>query len=476
MPELTSKKIAWLFFASLFLITLTSQYPIETSFPIGGDAARIIARSQDVKETLKANTKHGLWLLFTNSNYPVTTIIVAASEITPFNWPTRFIGLMVVGHILTGIGIGYIITKTHNAKIGALSIATWAIAAFSLTLHIQDGTLAQLLSFPFLLLTLDRWNNKKPIIGLILLCVTYLLHPLTAAIAIATGLWALLMYPPRIKKVSTTLRIMTISTIIGAAIVAVIFTKRIISIAIQQPASEEGISLHDLIISPAGPLIILAPLGYLLIHKKNNPTLRWILPFNLLSTLLIFHPHILGASIFLSRFQSYFAISIALLTGPAIEHIVSSLFPQKKVMPFIVVTLLFLGLGIQTWQYNIPMYNLFESPAGYERTHITEREGFEWMRDNLPENSHIATTEINRHSEWIPVLTEHSWVGLPESDPIFTTPSEDILNILEKVPYTHVVFLLKRENPQKTMKSFDSFTQIYSNEGIVIIDLSTYVP
>lgn len=460
-------------FSVVFAAVLTLQYPVLATFPIGGDAARSIDRAQQVLSSTLEAPAHGLNALISNSNYPGSTFTIAATKALPLSWPDRWIWLTTAAHLATALTVGYVLYRINGPNTAAIGIAVWAIIGISFTRHIEDGTLAQLLSLPLLVIALEKFWSNRWAVGSTLLVITYMFHPVTAGIGAITTIWSFLLNPPKQVKKKRNQIIIAASLIIAICIV-VFIVKETYGVITTYPSSDEGISIHDLLSNPIGVFVLLAPLGWISLKEKKHSAATWLIAFLTLSTVLIFHFRLVGSSVFLDRFISYFALAVSLLGAIALASVIEKL--KSKPVVVSIVSLLLIGLGLQTWQQEIPMYVQYESPSRYERIHETEITAMKWAKENIGSDSVIVSTTTNRFTDWTPILTERKWVGLAADDSLFRKTGEELKEVLESQPYTHAMFLTKREKPEETMASFYSFTPIYDTEEVVILDLKSYAP
>src|SRR5688572_729407 len=110
------------------LFAIAAQYPLETTFPIGGDATRYILKLLEVQTTANENGFFAAGReLLTNTAYPGTQIILATSALLPISWPERFTWWMSLGHVASGLAIGYFAWRLAGWKAAAAGMAIWAL-------------------------------------------------------------------------------------------------------------------------------------------------------------------------------------------------------------------------------------------------------------------------------------------------------------------------------------------------------------
>ena len=233
------------------------------------------------------------------------------------------------------------------------------------------------------------------------------------------------------------------------------------------------INLTNLLKSHLGPALILAPLGFALILAKarRQPIALGVLLTFIIASLLLGFNDLLNYSIQTFRFQSYFILSVVITASLALPTLLKQAFPSTWLRRVFAVTL-FLTLATVAFKDADLIYARYESPTLYLRLDKTEQEAIVWLKQNLPSESVVVSTNLGRHSEWIPVLAGVRHTKLPEKNRLFQTPTNQLDNIIRASDYTHLVFFLKREPISANfVASSDAYPVIYQNKGVVIINL-----
>lgn len=464
---------AWTLVVSiLFVVVMAIQYPMETTFPIGGDATRYILDAQEVVETSRQSPLRGLQALATNSAYPGTTLTILAASALPIPWPILWTVLMSLGHLTTALALFFVGKKlTNNVLVGVASGAAWSIVGITLTRHIEDGTIAQLLSLPALVFFIGYIAEKKYGIAAALGIVTFLLHPLSGLFAAFIGVLYVIVNPDVFLR-SLRMRLTASIVLVMAVAAGLYFYTENSHFFAEGFSSDQGISLSDLIHGAAGPLFIVAPLGAMWFIYRYGQYGHALVISAAAAYLFMFQNQLMGESVFLYRTTSYAALFIALFSGIAVGELFRTI-PRPRGIIAAAVMVMFAATGTQVWAKNIPIYKFYEAPINYARLHPDELAAIEWMRDNLPAESFVVSTRINRHSEWIPILSGYTWEGLETSSPLFTSRADSVADYAAQKGYTHAVFFHHRESMADTFQGYDNrFPVVYQNKGVTIVSLS----
>jgi hypothetical protein len=144
------------------LIAPAIQYPLSTTFPVGGDAAPHIATVQHIltKPIYSISRIAHSW-------YPATYILFSLNAFIPFiSWTQLYPWWMALGQILTGLAIGLLIFRISGLRAAIIGIALWGMTPIALTSFFEDATMAQLWSLPWLVLFFEAvaMNSKKRIV------------------------------------------------------------------------------------------------------------------------------------------------------------------------------------------------------------------------------------------------------------------------------------------------------------------------
>ncbi|HLD25483.1 MAG TPA: hypothetical protein VJC05_00375 [Candidatus Andersenbacteria bacterium] len=449
--------------ALALLLPLAAQYPLQTTFPMGGDAA---AYSHAAK-TLLAFPQEPLaaWHTLSRSNYPLAQVIYTLSALVPVSWPERFVIMITLAHVAAGAALSLLLYRLGHWPTAAAGLAIWGLTSITINNHLEDGTLAQLLSLVFLLLTLERSLRASSFLTLVFLIATYLTHPLSALIAVPTLVLGTM--PEWLHNRSLTARKQKFLRIITLAlcILAILFLIQAL----------RGFTWPQLALEPQPDIIIdllrskfsfwmaLSLSGFLLLRSPLA------LSFAALALLLATNSH-LGIGLAENRFRTYLITAIVILSAIAMPQLLTNAFRASFVRTLFVV-ILFGSYAALTWRDNSSVYAYYENPANNARLIPAAREAIEWAGDRLPEGSHIATTAASRHSEWIPVLTDHTWTELNAQHPLLTTQREELQRVIAEAPFTHVMFFVDREEVLESLNDAQRFPVLYQNPAAVIMQL-----
>lgn len=456
--------------ALLFSAVLLAQYPSTTTFPIGGDAARYIQKLVDVYVSASnGNYYESLRLLATNTRYPGAQIIFSAFSLLPLSWPDRFIWWLTAGHLFTSLALGLLLKRIAGWPSAVIAIAAWSLVTIGLTPHTEAGTAAQLWSLPLVPLFFYMIARQSYAGVIAIVAASFFVHPFTAVVlmlATVLSLPALLLLHQRIPVDQKRFYIFWIGVGLSMIAAGLLATIRYYLAVADLVDDYYSVSITDWLRSPLGPFIICAPFGFYILFQRTRHqliTFSTLAVFLFLSILLTFND-VFGVHLMVDRWQSYGMMSLVTLAALALPKLLSVVFNKIWIRAAFAV-LLFLALGLQTWQNNSRIFAYYESPGRYARLHPEERQAIEWLKNNTPSSSVIVSTRANRHSDWIPILGDRQWQGLTESDQFWQTfppPSS---------PYTHAVFFLHREKPADVFPAADTLPVVYQNDSAVIYDL-----
>lgn len=458
----------WIAGASIFALVMILQYPLSASFPLGGDATRYILKLFEVKNFAAA----GDWLaagkaLLTNTWYPGAQVILSISSLLPLSWPTRLIWLVVLAHLFIAGSLGLLLYRLAGWRAAAVAMAIWSLATVTITTDLENGTIAQLWSMGFVILALHQ-ITRSSWWGFIAMSVAAgFAHPFGGLVIAATLITAL----PGLGVTRHTRTPLIIGSLL--ALLAAAGLARYYPVLAGFAASAEPFPLNDLLQSPFGPFILLAPFGLVLLaqNRQRSPIpVLVVCQFIILSLLLTLNDR-LGLNILTFRFQSFGALAVTILAALAVPTILRTAFPSSRWAAAVAV--LFLSAaGLNTWHENSRIFRFYESPSRHARLHPDEQAAIAWLNTNLPATATIISTRTNRRTEWIPILTRHQWVGLTEADELWHKPVTELPDYLKSAPYTHAIFLRYREKDSEVFPGGVAlFPVVFANKGAVILNL-----
>lgn len=455
-----------------FLLLLASQYLFSATFPVGGDAARYITVTRTFLNA------HNEWdnvvHILKHEWYFLAYFLLSLTAWLPTEWPIRFILWAVFGQIAIGIALGMLLYRIAGWRGAAAGIALWGITPFTAHRHFEDGTIAQLWSYFFLLLFFERWLRGSWIWAMLFFVATILTHPVSGLILIVTLGVSLLptwiirsQLLPRPRRV---LRFVALGYGILGLCLLVLFWRR--QTIIQFVSSQQNRSYEtpfDFIEGIFVPILWLAIPGIAVLWNK-----------------LLRHPHFLvllvaftgvvgalnlnasfGDSVWIPRVIPYFIILCIMSAACVIPFLLRKAFPFPSLRGGVAV-LLFTFLGLSTWNHNTQIYAFYESPSRYARIHPDEIAAIEWAGTHLPPDSSLVTSTVNRHSEWIPVLTNLHWLGKEERELLDKDYLESLKSSRDQV---YLMFFLRREPiPPIVEHNPQEFIPIFRNNGVVIFE------
>lgn len=454
--------------ALLLLIIIALQYPLSTTFPMGGDAPAYI---MTVKHFLNFSNFPTNFSALTGSWYPLSDLILLPWAFIPLSWPMRFVWWAALGQIMTGLCFGWFMYRTFGRMEAIASVGIWAITPIIAISHFEDGTIAQLWSYAFVLLFLERFHANKPKTALIILLLVCLAHPVTGLtiflvlVTTLPALWFLhKQLPPEQKKTVLTISLGICAAILIGSVVAL--TKHQ---AISQITDQSNSYWFDFITSSFQPVILLSPLGFILLQKylrKSLPTLILLDIFILTTIALAFSnvPHLGSWSL---RFVPLVIVSITVLGSIALKKCLTAIFKVPSLISLSLL-MLFAGVGILVWDNNSRVYAFYESPARYARIHPDEIAAISWMQNNIPAASNVVASISNRHSEWIPALSSLNLISMPENKIMLRKAGYDIS---EDSQVKYFIFFLRRESvPKYMLIDPERYRVIFQNKGAVVIN------
>jgi hypothetical protein len=118
-----------LMFIGLLILTIFSfQYPFMAKIPLGNDDPTHIqtARYPFIAPAFSSVSKK---LSVFKSTYPLSEVLFTLARFLPFSWSQRFMIWMALGHLLSGIALGYLLKKIAGTGPAVVGMIFWAISA-----------------------------------------------------------------------------------------------------------------------------------------------------------------------------------------------------------------------------------------------------------------------------------------------------------------------------------------------------------
>ena len=460
----------------LFASVLYLQYPLSSTFPIGGDATRYILDYLEVRDSfIDGNILQAIHLLFTNTQYPFSQLLVLLSSFIPLSWPSRFISLITLGNVLTGAMLSFFLYRYKGWRAALFGFFIWSLTVTQVTDHLQDGTLAQLWSLIPLLLFFYFLIRKAWIGILFSFIASFLFHPLSGIVAalsyalIVPGSWSINRLLSRedssyIKKHLYVFPIaLSLSSLLLFGYAPWLFITDF---------DERGFPLLNIMASPFGFSMLLAPLGTLMANtEKERKLLPFVilLSFSFVSVFLSMND-VLGIGILPYRFKTYLILAAAFFGAIGLSELTKQLLPRATQLTAIL--LLCASLTAASWHENKPVYVFYESPSKYARLHPDELEAITWLKGNASHNDIVISTRANRHSEWIPILSHVTWTAYTSNGDPWDLPESSFLNFLKDQGVTYIVIFKHRESVDDVLgEKVDLFNMVFENKGSVIYEL-----
>ena len=466
--------IIFLLAAFLVLLILSLQYPLSTSFPIGGDAAYYARRAQIFLEFFHAPGPSILALK--SSWYPLSLLIFSSSAIIPLDWPIRFTWFMVIAHVSVGVSLALLLRRLSGWSAAAFAMFIWGITTTGVNSNFEDGTLAQLISFAFLALFLERFVAGAKWSALLWLLATCLAHPITGLSILVTLLIALPAFLSSWLSLSASDKKLLL-VICGASLALLsltLFTGRQIFSHSSFITGVADVPFINILVSSFAPFVALAPLGLLLLLRSDHSsTTKYIFAFLFSLSILMGGNDLLGIAVWTRRLLPLFIFVVTILSALSLPYLLRFLCPGRFTRAGF-VSLIMVYFASMTWQNNHHIFRHYENPSNYARIHPEELEAMRWFRDNLPASSYITTSNKNRHTEWLPVITPFQWLPVSPDDDSLSHPVRDKFDSLTYYKYKYVAFLTRRENvPEYIRQSPDQYPLVFANKSVVLYKVSS---
>jgi hypothetical protein len=204
--------------------------------------------------------------------------------------------------------------------------------------------------------------------------------------------------------------------------------------------------------------------------RRHLLTSTTLLGFFWLSFLLTTNSN-LAIGLWENRFRTYFVLSVVLAAGLAVPRLLTTAF-RHPLSRSLFAVLLFASLASLTWRDNTAVYSFYENPKNHARLHPDIAAAIEWMKENLPADSFVASTAASRHTEWIPVLSSLAWQELNASHDLLTRQGNELREAAAHLPFTHIMFLPDHENIREGLSTQpETFPRVFESNVAVIFRL-----
>lgn len=355
---------AGLLTAASLLFTFALQYPLSTTFPIGGDAASHIRAAQTILAIKQAPA--AAITLIKHSNYPLSHLLFTAWAALPFSWPDRFVWWITLGQILTGFSIGALLWRIGSWRAAAAGVAIWALTPIGINNHFEDGTAPQLWSLIFLILTFERLAAGSTWGTLVMVAATVGTHFLSGFVLIASLIMGtVLLLPVRHRLAPHQAALIKYLGALTAALAALIIYKYIHGPNwpfVEQQS--EDFFLLDILKSKFALWVVLSIPGIAILTSKlrhSLPASTSLLSFFWLAFLLTTNST-LNVGLWENRFRTYFIVAVCLAAGLSLPHISRSAF-RSPAARLLFLGLLFTTLTALTWRDNAAVYRFYEDSS-----------------------------------------------------------------------------------------------------------------
>lgn len=435
---------------------------------MGGDAAVYITKA---KQIITNRFAPAALLGLLNGWYPLSDALFIPMALVPLEWPQRFILWSALAQISGGLSLAWLLRRLANNWTAVAGMSIWAITPIVATAHFEDGTIAQLWSYSFLFIFLERYLANKPVSAAWYFLLTVLAHAITGlalGLAIVTFLLVVGMQKKylSVESKNRIKRFLSLFIILlGLGVVMAVSRQNIFALI---KHDKEITSPLDHWPTLFGVFMLLAPLGmYKLLHYRWRQNDHKILLLSVITTfVLLSGNHSLGLNVWTQRLDPLFVIAVVLTAALAWHELNTTIF-RREPLRLIFYLLFFLTLAGTAWQHNATVYAYYESPSKYARIHPDELAAIKWLSDNLPQEGMVYSSNINRHTEWIPALTSLRWH--PFSDSSLMLNGQETLTAVEdgvtQSPVYFIYFLNRESVPEKI---YSLYKEIYRNNGAVV--------
>ncbi|MDA1169086.1 MAG: hypothetical protein O3A36_02000 [bacterium] len=455
--------------AVLLLAAMALQYPLSATFPIGPDAPAHIRDALKLTKEYPGDAS-GIKILL-RSPYPLSVAMLSATRILPISWPERFTWWITMGHIAVGLMIGLFVYRIHDWQAAAIAISMWAPLTVTLNNHFESGTLPQLWSLAFLLLFFERVAARSIAGSVTTFLLVLISHPITAVLVVLSAtvsLPILFIYKSKLllqEQRQTKILLGSLIIIYITSIVA--FLHRYSSTTYW---SGPHFPFHDIVTSPLSILLLLSIVGLIAMQKylrKNIPLQVLFNSFQIITILLALN-NLFGVDIWTYRFRSSVIVIMCISAAIALQALTSIVFTRKTTRVLFISSIIGI-IALYAWQHNASVYARYEADDKYRRIHPDEKGASIWMKNHIPRDSFIVSTNVNRFSEWIPLYSNIRWEEIGASHPLFNATNVELAGYVPKTAYTHIIFFLRREQiPVNIQSNPQMFENIHTNDGAIV--------
>lgn len=447
--------------AATALIAIAIQYPLKTTFPMGGDAAFHISLARNPS-------------LLSQTWYPAASLLFSTLHTLPFvDWPEKFTWWMAAGQIAIGTALGLLAYRLGGPLAAAATIGLWAVTPIEMTPFFEDATMPQLWSLPWLFLLYERIASRSFWLAGVAygLCLTT--HPITALVATVAlvfgGLALLVSRRPR--RLLAPARQHHFSRILGSLLIIIIgimatylVWKIVRDDKLALPFTPSSTKYADEMLNGGFAAWLLAAGAGVLIfasHRKTPSSLRILLLALVFVAALLGFNTFLGIGFWPDRTMPYLVAAVTLFAGIFFGRLVPTVIPHPLGHVLFLAPIILL-ITIGTWQTNANIYKRSETPGTYVRIHPLELEAIHWLENNIFSHAYIYSTPNTRHYEWIPALTDIPWKAMPQ---------DELLKLSANGLHggNYIIYFTHQELPPDEIRDDRrAYRIVYANKGAVI--------
>ncbi|OGY42740.1 MAG: hypothetical protein A3G57_03235 [Candidatus Andersenbacteria bacterium RIFCSPLOWO2_12_FULL_45_8] len=183
---------------------------------------------------------------------------------------------------------------------------------------------------------------------------------------------------------------------------------------------------------------------------------------------------LLEIAVWTQRLLPLFIFFVSILASLSLSHIIQTVYKSNfsRVLFSLVIVAYFCTAA---WISNSRVYRYYENPANYARLHPDELAAMYWLRDHLTKNSYITTSDKNRHTEWLPVITSLQWLAVSPDDESLINPTNDQIDSLTYRKQKYVAYFTQRENiPTPVLESPGRYPLVFSNQSVAVYHVPPY--
>lgn len=462
--------------AGLIVLTIFSfQYPFTARLPLGNDTPTHIQIGRypfSAPPNRNVSEKNAAL----RTNYQLSSLSFSLTRIFPFSWPKRFMIWMALGHLFSGILLGYLLRKIAGPIISMIGMILWGISAIGVLVFAEIGFMPQLWSMTALLLFLEMLRRESYFGAALMGLVMWFAHPGTfvvAALTIAVTMPQLLVdiLFPRSQKKKIYKTLATILLLALAALLLIYYKNWPSYIAYER---FPGVfrDLFSLLSSPIGFMLPLSPMGFFIfINNVSLPTYFriFLASFGVSSFVLGFNS-LVGIGILESRFIPFAIISLIIFGSIGFYETLKLAF-AFKVLRFSVLTIVLFVASFQAWHSSAYYLKNPGINKSYRHLSSEQEKSYLWMKNNLEHDSVIAHNNVlpDEGIKWMTVITE---LGNHYSPTLFKDSCEKTLSTISKENNTHAIFFTEYQKiPEYYPEKSQLFKKIHHENKIEIYEL-----